>query len=833
MSEAERVASSAGQWEQHQQDGSHTLSDGHRFLVEPWQVREVGLDQATLAVSESLFTLSNGHIGVRGNLDEGDPAGLPGTYLASFYETRPLPYAEAGYGYPESGQTVLNVTDGKLIRLLVDDEPLDLRYGEILSHERVLDLRRGVLERVFDWCSPAGKKVRIGSTRIVSLTRRSLLAIDYRVEPIDQPLRIVAQSELVANEPTPRQSGDPRVTAVIENALEPVEHLAEGLRALLIHRTRSSKLRLAAAMDHRIFTPDRHATEVTAQQPNWARVSVSTSLGLGEQLRLVKFVAYGWSSQRSVPALRDQVSAALLSALDAGWDTIYREQQAAFDDFWSGADVELDGPVEIQQAVRFGIFHAYQAGARAERRAIAAKGLTGTGYDGHAFWDTESFVLPLLTATAREAAGDALRWRLATMDLAKERARTLRLGGAMFPWRTIRGQECSAYWPAGTAAVHVNADIAVAAARYLWWSADEDFGQTCALPLLIETARLWMSLGYTGDDGEFHIDGVTGPDEYTALCDDNTYTNLMAAQNLRSAAQAAKRWPAPDVPADEIASWLDAAERIAVPYNAKKRVHEQCRGFTSWQPWDFERSAREQEYPLLLHAPYFDLYPKQVIKQADLMLAMHWCGDAFTAEEKARAFAYYEPLTVRDSSLSACTQAVMAAEVGHLDLAADYLAEAALMDLEDLEHNVEDGLHIASLAGGWLALVAGFGGMRDSSGRLLFRPQLPPGWHRLRFSVRPRGMRLHVDITPGRVEYTLDGDEPIVLIHCSGRREEEVTVAPRQPVSRRWRPVKPLTPRPAQPPGREPHGLQALGSAILLLPGAAGPAHPLELQEHP
>ena len=383
--------------------GSHRLHGAHKFVVEPWRVREVGLDQASLAVSESVFTLSNGHIGVRGNLDENDPAALPGTYLASFYETRPLPYAESGYGYPESGQTVVNVTDGKLIRLLVDDEPLDLRYGEILSHERILDLRRGVLERVAEWCSPAGKKVRIRSTRLVSLTRRSLLAIDYRVEPIDEPLRVVAQSELVTNEPTPRQSDDPRVTAMIEDALEPVEYLAKGLRALLVHRTRLSKLQLATAMDHRIFTPNGHAAEITAQHPNWARVGVSTSLELGEQLRLVKFVAYGWSSRRSVPALRDQVSAALLSALDAGWDGVYREQEVAFADFWSGADVELDGPPEIQQAVRFGIFHISRpAPGRAARDR-------GQGSDRHRlrrarFWDTETFVLPVLTATAPQAA---------------------------------------------------------------------------------------------------------------------------------------------------------------------------------------------------------------------------------------------------------------------------------------------------------------------------------------------------------------------------------------------------------------------------------------------
>jgi alpha,alpha-trehalose phosphorylase len=282
----------------------------------------------------------------------------------------------------------------------------------------------------------------------------------------------------------------------------------------------------------------------------------------------------------------------------------------------------------------------------------------------------------------------------------------------------------------------------------------------------------------------------------------------MAAENLRAAARAVERWPdASPAGAEEAAKWRHVADRMSVPYNERLKVHEQCRGFTEWDRWNFERSAQNDEYPLLLNAPYFDLYSKQVIKQADLMLAMHWCGTAFTAEDKARAFAYYEPLTVRDSSLSACTQAVMAAEVGHLDLAAEYLAEAALMDLHDLEHNAKDGLHMASLAGAWLALVAGFGGLRDTAEVLLFRPQLPPGWQRLRFSVRRSGQRVHVDIRPGKVEYSVDGDSEVVITHSTGRGEEQVVVRPGKPVSRKWRPVKALTPRPAQPPGREPRSL--------------------------
>jgi alpha,alpha-trehalose phosphorylase len=784
------------------------ITDDH-FPAEPWCVRELGLDEQRLAQTESLFALSNGHIGVRGNLDEGDPYGLPGTYLNSFYETRPLPYAEAGYGYPESGQTVINVTDGKLIRLQVDDEPLDMRYGAIEWHERVLDMRRGVLERTTVWRSPSGIRVRVHSTRLVSLARRSLMAIRYRVEAIDRPLRVVAQSELVANEETPRESGDPRVSAVIENPLLPVEHEGVSSRALLLHCTRSSNLHMAAAMDHVLASDDAHLVTELAVHEDWARFAVSADLDAEQGLDIIKFVAYGWSSQRTVPALRDQVSAALVSALDAGWDGVADEQQAAFDDFWSGADVELDGPVEIQQAVRFGMFHAYQAAVRAEQRAIPAKGLTGPGYDGHAFWDTETFVLPLLSATAPRAAADALRWRLSTIDLARQRAAQLRLAGATFPWRTIRGQECSGYWPAGTAAMHVNADIAVAAVRHVWWTGDADFERECALPLLVETARLWMSLGYEGADGQFHIDGVTGPDEYSALSDDNVYTNLMAARNLRAAAEAVERWPDDsDATAEETTAWARAADRIAVPYNDRLRVHEQAARFTEHKLWDFERSAREHGYPLMLHAPYFDIYSRQVIKQADLMLAMHWCGTRFTADEKARAFAYYDPLTVRDSSLSACTQAVLAAEVGHLDLAAAYLAEAALMDLHDIEKNAKDGLHIASLAGGWLALVAGFGGMRDTNEHLLFRPQLPPGWRRLRFSVRPGPNRLHVDITPERVEYLLEGEEPVHFAHCSGNRREEITLEPGRKVARRWKPMRPRTARPPQPPGRAPRSVR-------------------------
>jgi alpha,alpha-trehalose phosphorylase len=331
-----------------------------RFPVEPWQVRELELDLGMLAQSESVFALSNGHIGIRGNLDEGDPSGLPGTYLNSFYESRPLPYAEAGYGYPESGQTVVNVTNGKLLRLLVDDEPFDMRYGKLVRHERTLDLRSGTLRRTVEWISPAGSAVRVRSERLVSFTQRAIMAVHYEVEAVGTPLRVVVQSELVANEEVPSQTGDPRAAAALEDPLEAVEHSASGNRSSLVHRTRMSGLRMAAAADH-VISSAADAQSNTYVEPDWSRTTVGCRLEPGQTLSVTKFVAYGWSSQRTVPALRDQVDAALSAARHTGWTELLAEQRAYVDDFWDGADVELEGDDSVQQAVRFGLFHVLQA----------------------------------------------------------------------------------------------------------------------------------------------------------------------------------------------------------------------------------------------------------------------------------------------------------------------------------------------------------------------------------------------------------------------------------------------------------------------------------------
>jgi alpha,alpha-trehalose phosphorylase len=773
------------------------------YGVEPWVLTEAALDLNLLAQSESVFALSNGHIGLRGNLDEGEPHGLPGTYLNSLYEERPLPYAEAGYGFPQVGQTVINVTNGKLIRLLVNDEPFDIRYGTLHSHTRTLDLRAGTLTRSVRWTSPAGDTVEIRSERLVSLTQRAVAALCYTVKPVSGKLRLVVMSELVANEEVPRPAGDPRAASVLASPLVGEDHMAvdgHNPRAVLVHGTRMSKLRLAAGMTHEVFGPERKAV-VSESFPDLARLMVAAEVQPGEQLRLVKYLGYGWSSQRSRPALVDQVSGAMAAAELTGWDGLLTEQRQYLDTFWEGADVEVDGDVEIQQAVRFGLFHILQAGARAENRMIAAKGLTGTGYDGHTFWDTEMFVLPVLTCTQPDAAASALRWRSLVLPEAKAHAQELGLAGAAFPWRTIRGQECSGYWPAGTAAFHINADIAAAVTGYLNATQDDQFEREVGLPLLVETARLWRSLGQHDAAGHFRIEGVTGPDEYSAIKDNNIYTNLMAQHNLSCAASLAAKLPEAaqelDVTTEEAASWRDAADKMFIPYDSRLGVHPQHDGFTNYARWDFEGTP-EDHYPLLLYYPYFQLYRKQVVKQADVVLAMQMRGDAFTPAQKLANFDYYEAITVRDSSLSACTQAVLAAEVGHLELAYDYLAEAALMDLQDREHNTKDGLHIASLAGAWTALVGGFGGMRCDNGNLSFAPRLAPGIVGLAFRMRFRGRIVYVEVRAGKARYSLLAGEPLPILHHG----EPLTLG--EETATLDIPPVPALPSPTQPPGRVP-----------------------------
>ncbi|WP_262283447.1 glycoside hydrolase family 65 protein [Micromonospora sp. MA102] len=774
---------------------------------ESWRIRRTGADLHRLGETESIFALGNGWVGWRGTLDEGEPYEMPGTYLNGFHEQREVSYPESGYAFPEHSDTVISAPNAALVRLWVGGEPLDLRTGTVRRHERVLDLRAGVIRRETEWISPGGQGVRVRSTRLVSLPRRPVAAVDYQVEPLDGPVEVRVDADLLANERVPERADDPRAASVIHDPLIAETGRHDGTDAVLVHRTGRSAQRVAVAVAHRVDAPDTAATdtELTADR---FRLAVTGPLRPGERIHVTKFAAYECAHVDGTPAgeLADLVVAEADAARTEGFAALLDAQRATLDAAWATADVELDGDPELQQALRFAVFHLLQSGRSDGDRTIPAKGLTGNGYDGHVLWDTEGYVLPVLTYLAPGLARSALRWRHAHLPEARDRAAELRLAGATFPWRTLGGRECSGYWPAGTAGLHVNADIADAVLRYVAATGDTEFLGGCGVELLVETARLWHRYGHWSDTGVFHLTGLTGPDEYSALVDDNLFTNLMARRNLRGAADAAERLPQAaarlGVDPAEVAGWRAAADAVHVPYDGKRGVHQQSAGFTEQPEWDFP-NTRADDYPLLLHFPYLELYRRQVVKQADLVLAMLRCPGEFTAEEKARNFAYYEARTVRDSSLSASVQAVLAAEVGHLDLAYDLFAETALQDLEDLGDKTADGLHLASLAGAWLVVAQGFGGLRDDRGVLSFEPRLPRRITRLAFHLRWHGHRLRVTLTPDTARYELPDAGPADAVEL-WHHGERLRVTGAAPVTRPMPPVPDPGPEPPSPPGRRP-----------------------------
>ncbi len=778
---------------------SHRVSRAHiqppkkLFPVDEWNmvVRAPKFVPKFLEQGETIFSVSNGYLGLRGDHEEGFPCHHPGVFLNGFYESWPIVYGEEAYGFAKTGQTIVNVTDAKIIKLYVDDEPFEVENADIREYERRLDMRAGTLDRTILWETPAGKRIRVKSRRLVSFVHRHLAAICYEVTVLNDNAHLIFSSEMMTRKENRERDADPRRSGGFDGrALVPMLSQAEDRRVLLCHQTRNSKLRIACGMDHQIDAQKIYACESECEG-DLGRVFFSVEAEPEQPIRLVKYMAYHHSDDASPEELRARTERTLRRGLDIGFDGLLDEQRETLDDFWRRSDIEIEGDPAVQQAVRFNLFQLFQATARVEGCGVPAKGLTGQGYEGHYFWDSEIYVLPFVIYTAPQTARNLLRFRYAMLDQARARARELSHKGALFPWRTINGEEASAYYAAGTAQYHINADIAYAIRKYYQVTGDLEFLTHGGAEVIVETARLWVDLGNFSEalGGAFCINGVTGPDEYTAVVNNNRFTNMMARENLRLAVVTVEylqnRYPedfeqlvaATGLDLSELEDWKRAADHMHLPVDEKTGIHPQDDSFLEKEIWDCTKTAPEK-FPLLLHYHPLVLYRHQVIKQADVVMAVFLLGQDFSQEEKKRNFDYYDPLTTRDSSLSSCIQSIVASEIGYADKAFDYFMDAALVDLADIGGNVIDGVHIASMGGTWMALVYGFGGMRDYDGRLSFRPRLPERWNRLCFRLTVRGQRIEVDVEREGTTYTLREGRGLTLSH----EGEEFRLSPDAPV---------------------------------------------------
>jgi alpha,alpha-trehalose phosphorylase len=780
------------------------------FPADEWNVIEKGFHPEFLAQLETILALGNGYLGMRGCPEEGGPNAENATLINGYYETHPIVYVEGAYGFARTGQTILSVTDSKIIKLFVDDEPFWLPNANLLKYERRLNMRSGTLDREILWETPAGKQVLITSRRLVSFANRHVAAISYRVTLLNAAAPLMISSEMKANEPSASiDVNDPRQTRDFAGrVLHPRASYAKDRRIVLCHATEKSRLMLTCATDHSLDTSCPHAHKVSYAE-DFGQVAFTIDARPDCPIHLTKYMVYHTSPMASPEELCGRAEWTLDRVMTQGFEQLLASQEQYMEDFWRRSDVRVRdiredrtkrSTVEIQQAIRFNLFHILQASARAEDTGVPAKGVTGQAYEGHYFWDTEIYLLPFLIYTSPRIAKNLLTFRYNMLPQARARARELGHRGAMFPWRTISGEEASAYYAAGTAQYHINADIMYALRKYVQATGDEAFLRDCGAEMLVETARFWRSLGFYADarDGKFCINSVTGPDEYNTVVNNNAYTNLMARENLRYAAQTVEALQAIDPKAynelvhktvldpSEVEGWIHAADSMYVPYDEKLKIIPQDDSFLDREPWDFRNTPREH-YPLLLFYHPLNIYRKQVIKQADVVLAMFLLGDAFSLESKKRNFEFYDPLTTGDSSLSSCVEAIIAAQVGDTGKAIQYGVAALLMDLANVGGNVKDGCHIASMGGSWMMFTYGLGGMRDDDGTLSFWPRRAPEDNAiLRFPVSYRGQMLEVEISLEKVEYTLREGGSLVIRHETEEiqltRENPVAV---RPVSRR------------------------------------------------
>lgn len=745
-----------------------------------WQLEQDSFDRESLGKYESLFFLGNGFLGFRGNLEESGMIYDRGTYINGFYETEPFRYGESAYGYPKDSQTILDLPDGKSFSISMDGELFTLVSAS--DHRRVLDMRRGILVRTFNWKTASGAAAEVSITRLVSLTHVSIAVqiIEFTFASVPEYLEIVSsiedpeESGERGNEEDPRKGSSP-----VGGGLERVSSGYSEGKAVADYMTVNSGLSLSTGMSH-MFSGSGKCSEKYYSSKKSMDLHFSFS-ELEERLTFVKFLSYrhetGINAERNRSFCMDDLS----FCREKGWKYFFEEQRTFLDGFWEKSDIKFENGHDVQSAIRFNLFHLLQSAGRNGRSSIAAKGLSGIGYDGHYFWDSEIYVVPFFMYTDPVSAKSLLSYRYSVLDHARKRAEELSHKGALYPWRTINGRESSAYFPAGTAQYHINADIAYTVDKYVEITGDTDFLKEGGFEILAETARFWSDFGnyIPSRNGAFCIHEVTGPDEYTALVNNNYYTNIMARNNL----EAAVKWylrledDDPDFLKDiclslklsqnEVDAWRKAAANMYLPYDAGRDLIPQDDSFLDRPVWDFDSTPRDK-YPLLLHFHPLTIYRFQVLKQADVVMALFLKNDLFSFEEKKRNFDYYEKLTTGDSSLSAAIQGVIAMELGYENKGLEYFMKTLFMDYMDINGNVQDGIHTAAMGGSWIMIVYGFAGMREIDGKLSFAPRLPDIFGKISFRIVYRGSILRVTVGSRISSFKLV-DGPSVEITVNGK----------------------------------------------------------------
>ncbi|QEN03679.1 glycoside hydrolase family 65 protein [Thiospirochaeta perfilievii] len=726
-------------------------------MDEEWVIRQNNFeDIEDLKKNETLFTLGNGFLGIRGDLIQEEKSFQKGTYINGFYEKGPIKYGENAYGYAQNWQTMISLPEGKEIDFVINNEKLFNPKGRFIESCRILNMRESYTKWSFKWEDSKSNIISGSLLTIVPFDYRGTVLYRWDFEFANSNNQVKINSKITYNRPKTETTKDPRISAHFDhNSISVDKSESDNSSKILNIVTSGSSLILSSIMDHQVSGGEYKVQNSELDEGLSSFIDISA----GSRLSITKIITYDYDIEENRNLLSKRLISQQSKALKDGFESIILNQRSFMESFWSRSDIKLDGNIDIQRSIRFNLFQLLQSTGRDGKRSIAAKGLSGPGYEGHYFWDAETYVLPFFIYTNPEIAKSMLLYRISIMDKARERADILGHKGILFPWRTINGEESSAYFPAGTAQYHINADIALGLSKYLEITGDLTILDQGGCELLSGTANFWCSLGDTIEGKGFCFNGVTGPDEYTALVDNNFYTNIMAKKNLEMAAY----WLNGRHDTEEVNLWIKRAGEIYLPKNID--ITPQDDSFLGKEKWDFKNTS-DDKYPLLLNFHPLNIYRKQVLKQADTVMAQFLFRDFFPPGLLKRNFDYYEEVTTRDSSLSACAQGINANWLGYEDLAWEYFLETVHTDLKDLHQNVFHGLHTASMGGSYLIILFGFLGLDTRDGNLMFRPRLPRYINNLELNVSIMGGELNIKIKDDKISYTpIDGD--IEIFHFS------------------------------------------------------------------
>lgn len=803
--------------------GAFKLSAGHCFNLTDFTVaaRKAKKNIPPLEADHraSVFCLGNGFIGIRG-LREEEVYG-PSTYLNGVYETTPIHYHEAAHGFARHSDTRLAVACGLRVEIIAgrgrNRERFPAEFEQNTQDHSWLDLT-GILHRDITWKTANFGGISLRFERIVHLTHTNLAMMQIEIEPLDQKVDLTVRSFLIgphdvsaaARPKRAKASGahapgdivyDPRLSPALKDpawkiggwrsvkgAVAPSHALAR------VDQLAKSGFRVATAMSHIAVGGDvRWSVDTT--HPVEAMVECRTTIDANSRFTLHKALAYasdaappagthsGASTKADAATLRANPKKLAEDAIGTfhrlGYDALRNSHRAAWQKFWAQNAISLPEQPELETGLRYNLFQLRQSVQSGGLTSVAAKGQTGEGYEGHVFWDAEAFALPVLALTSPEHARSMLLFRARTLWRARENARKLgHKTGALFPWRTLGGEECSAYFPAGSAQYHINADIAYGVETYIAATDDIGFLAQYGLEILIETARIWLEIGHANPHkgGAFCIDKVTGPDEYSALVDNNYYTNAMAKRHLLFTLEALERvtaldskrakavLKALDFSAEEASGFRLAADKMRLPFEETRQIIAQDEYFLERKIWDFS-TTRQEDYPLLLHFHPLTIYRYQVCKQADAVLALFLAPDPISPDVQTRSFEYYEAVTTHDSTLSPSIFAIVAAQIGAWEKFLHYWRMTSFVDLDNLCANTDHGLHMAALAGSWQAMFFGLLGARMRHRELAFAPHYLAelGPYVLRFQYCGRGIAVEVNALT--TQYRLLEGSALNIIH--------------------------------------------------------------------